>query len=55
LEKNCRKVTAPAATTEFPRIYVSGVGAACFFGLALGFGASRRTGAAFAAAFLRSK
>ncbi len=38
-----------------PAVYVSGAGAACFFGLALVLGASRRTGAAFAATFLRSK
>ena len=36
--------------------YVSGVDdATCFFGLALVFGASRRTGAAFAATFFRSR
>jgi hypothetical protein len=37
------------------RIYVSGVGATCFFGLALIFGGSRRTGAACAATFFRSR
>jgi hypothetical protein len=37
------------------RAYVSGADATGFFGLALTFGASRRTGAAFAATFLRSK
>lgn len=36
--------------------YVSGAGVACFFGcLALVLGGSFRTGAAFAATFLRSK
>jgi hypothetical protein len=35
--------------------YVSGVAAACFFGLALAFGGSRLIGADFAVTFLRSK
>lgn len=37
------------------RVYVSAVEATCFFGLALVFGASRRTGTAFTATFLRSR
>ena len=45
----------PGAIWSPRRSYVSGAGATCFFGLALGLGTSRRTGAACAAAFLRSR
>ena len=55
LERIFRKVSAPASNLECSRVYVSGVDATCFFGLALVFAASRRTGAAFAATFLRSR
>lgn len=53
-KKIFRKVTV--SIKGMPPFYVSGAGAACFLGcLALVLGASLRTGAAFAATFLRSK
>ena len=54
LKKIFRNVTTSINQALF-RVYVSGLGATCFFGLAFVFGASLRTGAAFAATFLRSK
>jgi hypothetical protein len=55
LAKSFRKVALLQQQSGCPHAYVSGADATGFFGLALAFGASRRTGAAFAAAFLRSK
>jgi hypothetical protein len=55
LESVFAKSLYSSSNLEFPGVYDSAAGTTCFFGLALVLGASRRTGATCAAAFLRSK